>query len=119
MMKKIGQPTNVALVDWTFSKLCAFDDGNNGYFVVTNGIKMRGIFAARNETTTRLDKSDVKACPKYGKRPHPDAAQKPLEGHAAIDTFDEQISSINLVIPLIHLRCISGSQRPRGPKLSR
>ena len=44
MMKKIGQPTNIALVDWTFSKLCASDDGNNGYFVVTNGIKMRGIF---------------------------------------------------------------------------
>jgi len=53
MMKKIGQPTNVALVDWTFSKLCAFDDGNNGYFVVTNGIKMRGIFAPARDYSIR------------------------------------------------------------------
>jgi signal transduction histidine kinase len=47
--------------------------------------------------STRLEKLDMKACPEDGRGQHLNAALKPLDGRAAINAFDEQISPRNLV----------------------
>jgi signal transduction histidine kinase len=57
---------------------------------------MRGIFADQHQAT-RPDKSDMKACPKNGRRPHLNTAVKPLNGHTALSMFSEPISPRNLV----------------------
>jgi signal transduction histidine kinase len=56
---------------------------------------MRGILADQHEAP-RLDKSDMKGRPEGGRGPHPNAALKQINGHAAIDAFDEQRSQRNL-----------------------
>jgi hypothetical protein len=79
-----------------FSKLCALDNGNDGCFVITNGTKIQGIFTDQHQAT-RLDKSNVKACPEDGRGPHLNTAPKLLDWHAAANAFDQEISPRNLV----------------------
>ena len=57
---------------------------------------MHGIFTDQHQAT-RLDKSNVKARPEDGRGPHWNTAPKPLDWHAAVNTFDQQISPRNLV----------------------
>jgi signal transduction histidine kinase len=57
---------------------------------------MRGIFAEQHQAT-RPDKSDMKARPKNGRRPHLNTTVKPLNGHAALNMFSEPISPRSLV----------------------
>jgi signal transduction histidine kinase len=80
----------------TSSKLCAFDNRNDGYLVITKGIKMRAIFADRHQAA-RLDRPNMKACPKDGRGPLINAALRALDRRAANDAFDEQISPRDLL----------------------
>jgi hypothetical protein len=57
---------------------------------------MHGIFADQHQAT-RLEKSDTRACPEEGRRPHLNSAPKLLDWHAAMNAFDEQISPNGIV----------------------